>query len=104
MFAIVSYKGNQYKVLPDKEIEIALSDDLVEGKDLIFSDVLLIDDDKTVKVGTPFVEGASVTATVLSTTRGEKLTGIKFKAKKHYQRNLGHRQDYTLVKISSIKA
>jgi large subunit ribosomal protein L21 len=101
MFAVVSYKGNQYKVEPEKEYSIALADLEAESK-FTFDEVLLVDDGKKIEVGTPFVKGAKVEAVVVGLLHDKKVTGIKFKAKKRYKRNLGHRQDYTVVKISSI--
>jgi len=101
MFAIVSYKGKQYKVQEEKEYKI----DLIEqsdDKNIIFSDILLIDDGKDVKVGTPFIAGASVNGEIIKDIKDDKVTGIKFHAKKHYKRNLGHRQQYTIVAIKKI--
>jgi large subunit ribosomal protein L21 len=102
MFAVVSYKGNQYKVEPDKTYKFDLFDH-VDEKKIVFSEILLVDDGKNVKVGTPNVEGASVEAEIIEDMKDKKVTATKFKAKKHYKRNLGHRQDYTLVKILGIK-
>ena len=102
MFAVISYNGNQYKVTPDKECRIDLISD-TEEKTLKFTDVLLISDDKKTTVGTPTIKGAEVEAEIIGLTRGEKLFGIKFRPKKRYKRNLGHKQDYTLIKILSIK-
>jgi large subunit ribosomal protein L21 len=101
MYAIISHNGTQYRVEPEKEYKIDLV--ATDEKKITFSSVLLVADDKETKIGTPYVEGASVEAEVLGLARGPKLTAIKFKPKKHYKRNLGHRQDYTLVKVSAIK-
>ena len=100
MFAVINHRGNQHRVVAGKEYKIDLIE--TDEKTITFSEILLLDTDKEVKVGTPYVEGASVTAEILGLARGEKLTAIKFRPKKRYQRNLGHRQDYTLVKITSI--
>lgn len=102
MFAIVSYNKKQYKVEPEKEYKIALLDE-ESKKNFVFSEVMLVDDGKSVKVGEPFVDGASVEAEIVGDIKDDKVTGIKFHAKKHYKRNLGHRQDYTVVKIKQIK-
>jgi len=103
MFAVISFNGNQYKVAPNKELKIDLIPD-TEEKTIKFNDVLLINDDQNkVVVGEPTIKGALVEAEIVGTVRGEKLTGIKFRPKKRYKRNLGHKQDYTLVKILSIK-
>lgn len=100
MFAVIDHKGNQYKVEAGREYKIDLLD--TEDKEITFSNVLLVSDDKETKVGAPYVAGITVLAENLGLARGEKITGIKFHAKKRYKRNLGHKQDYTLVKILSI--
>lgn len=102
MFAVVSYKGNQYKIEPEKEYKI----DLIEPdkKTIIFDNVLLLDDGKEIKVGTPSVTGAKVEAEVLSTLNDKKVSVVKFHSKKRYKKLGGHRQQYTIVKITSIKA
>lgn len=100
MFAVVSHKGNQYQVEAGKEYNFDLFD--TDEKEVTFSEVLLVSDDKEVKVGTPKVDGASVVAQVLGVARGEKQTAMKFRPKKRYQRHLGHKQDFTRIKILSI--
>ncbi len=102
MFAVVELKGNQYKLEPDKEYKIDLMSE-TEDKTFKFTEVLLVSDDKKVTVGTPTVKGAEVEVELLGLTRGKKVEGIKFRPKKHYQRNLGHKQNYTLIKVLSIK-
>jgi len=102
MFAVIKHNGNQYKVMPDKECRIDFISDTQE-KTIKFTEVLLISDEKKSTIGTPTISGAEVDAEIIGTVRGEKLTGIKFRPKKRYKRNLGHKQDYTLVKILSIK-
>ena len=101
MFAVVSLNGNQYKVSPEKEYDIALMGETEETK-LTFGEVLLVSDDKKVTIGTPFIKDAKVEAEILGETVGKKVEAIKFKAKKRYKRNLGHKQHYTRVKILSI--
>ena len=101
MFAVVSYNGKQYKVAEGKTYKIDLLEHS-EDKKISFSDVLLIEDEK-ILVGTPLVEGAKVEAEIIEDIKDDKVSGIKFHAKKRYKRNLGHRQQYTLVKITKIK-
>jgi len=101
MFAVVSLNGNQYKVTPEKEYNIALMAETEETK-LTFTEVLLVSDDKKVTVGTPLIKDAKVEAEILGESTGEKLESVKFKAKKRYKRNLGHKQHYTRIKILSI--
>lgn len=104
MLAVILHNGNQYEVVPGKEYNFDLMDDLTEGqKEIVFSEIMLVADDKDkTTVGSPIVAGASVTAEIVGTVRGEKTTGIKFHAKKHYMRTLGHREDYTRIKVLSI--
>jgi large subunit ribosomal protein L21 len=101
MFAIVSYKEKQYKVEAGKEYNFDLIDQT--DKEIVFSKVLLVNDGKNVKVGDPDVEGASVEGEIVKNIKDEKVSGVKFHAKKHYKRNLGHRQQYSVVKIKQIK-
>jgi len=103
MFAVISHKGNQYKVEKDKEYKIALME-TGDEKEITFAEVLLIGDEKETKIGTPTVSGAKVIAEIVGEARGKKVTGIKFKPKKKYQRNLGSKPTYTVVRISSIES
>jgi large subunit ribosomal protein L21 len=104
MFAVISHNKNQYRVEVGKEYKIDFPTDKTDEKKIKFEEVLLVDNDKEVKVGTPTVAGASVEADFLGFVRGEKVEGIKFKAKKRYMRTLGHKQTYGLIKITSINA
>ena len=100
MFAVISFKGKQYKVIEGQECRV----DLIEGDDkkIVFDDILLLSDDKSTTVGTPKV-AATVEAEVLGETKGKKLSFLKFHSKKRYKRNLGHTERYTLVRITKIK-
>jgi large subunit ribosomal protein L21 len=102
MFAIVSYKGKQYRVEEGKEYKIDLIDQ-EDDKEIVFSNILLVDDGKDVKVGNPYIAGATVSGEIVKDIKDDKVSGIKFHAKKHYKRNLGHRQQYTIVAIKKIK-
>lgn len=103
MLAIIVHKNNQYKVEEDKEYNFDLFEES-EGKKVIFDHVLLIDDGKSVKIGTPEIKGASVEGEIVGDVKGKKISSIKFHAKKRYKRTLGHSQKYTRVKISQIKS
>jgi len=103
MFAIISYKGNQYKVEEGGQYKIALvSEEDKKAAKLLFNDVLLISDDGKNIIGTPNIENASVQSEILGEVRDAKVTTLKFHAKKRYQRNIGHKQKKTLIKISKI--
>lgn len=77
--------------------------DLAPGQSLEFSDVLLLVDDSGVHAGTPFVAGTVVSATVQEHGRGEKIRVIKFRRRKNYRRQIGHRQPYTRLQITGIR-
>lgn len=100
MFAIMQTGGKQYRV---NEGDVLRLEKLAvdEGATLELP-VLLLGGDE-VKVGQPLVEGASVTAEVLSHGRGDKIHIYKFKAKANYRRHRGHRQPYTEVRITKIQ-
>ena len=93
--------GKQYAVEPGKKIKIEklLAD---EGKEVVFDQVLLVQDKDKVEVGNPLVEGAKVTGKVLKHDRGKKVVVFKFKAKKRQKTKRGHRQNYTEVEITEV--
>jgi len=103
MFAVISHKGNQYKVLPNKEYQIDLLELNPDEKKINFSEVLLINDGKKVVIGNPFIEGASVEAEFVKNISDDKVEVFKFHSKKRYKRTHGHRQKYSIVKILNIK-
>ncbi len=100
-YAIIQTGGKQYKVSDGDVIEV---ERLTTEKDQIvsFKEVLLYTDDGVAKVGTPFVDGISVGATVVDQFRGDKIRVSKFKAKARYRRVTGHRQNLTRLKIGMI--
>ena len=102
MYAIVEIAGQQFKVEAGMEIFVQrLAAE--KGAEVEFDKVLLVDEDGTVKVGAPYVEGAVVKATVLDDTcRGKKVIVFKKKRRKGYQKLTGHRQDLTKIRINEI--
>ncbi|MFA6963571.1 MAG: 50S ribosomal protein L21 [Patescibacteria group bacterium] len=102
MFAVISYNGNQYKFEENKEYNIALIE--TSEKDIVFDDVLLVSTEKEILVGEPNVKGASVKAEIIGLARGKKLTAMKFKAKARVKKTLGHKQDYTRIKVITINS
>ena len=104
MIAVITTGGKQYVVKEGDEIKVEKLA-LEEGKTIDFDVMLAADEEgKDVKVGTPNVEGAKVSATVLEQGRSKKLTVIKFKSKSRYRRKYGHRQPFTKLKIEKISA
>ena len=103
MYAVVTTGGKQYRVEAGSELTIErLAADA--GTSVTFDRVLLVGDGETVTVGTPVVDGASVSATVLGEALGPKLVIFKFKQKVKYRRTTGHRQHMTRVRIDEISA
>ena len=102
MFAIIESGGKQVKVEEGQTIWVEKLD-VNEGDSFTFDQVLFVGGD-SVKVGSPVVEGASVTAKVEKQGRGKKITVFKYKAKKNYKRKQGHRQPYTKLTIEKINA
>ncbi|HAC89308.1 MAG TPA: 50S ribosomal protein L21 [Planctomycetaceae bacterium] len=102
MYAIVLDGARQLKVQPGQRIDIDLRSTLNEGDTFEFSSVLAIGGDEGLKLGTPQIAGAKVTAKVLGTEKGDKLYIQKFQRRKNYKRRTGHRQQYTRVEITEI--
>lgn len=102
MYAIIETGGKQYKVEVGQEIYVEKLD--VEPNETVTFDKVLFVGGETVKVGTPTVEGATVTAKVVKNGRGKKIIVFKYKPKKNYRRKQGHRQPYTKLVIESINA
>lgn len=102
MYAIIATGGKQYKV---EEGDIIRVEKLQaeEGKEFTFDSVLAVNDG-TLKVGTPNVEGATVTASVIGNGKAKKVVVYKYKRKSGYHKKNGHRQAYTEVKIEKINA
>lgn len=101
MFAIVSIGNKQFKV----QVKDIIVVDKLEGKvgdSLDFSDVLLVSDEKTVKVGKPNVKGAKVSAKILAQEKGEKIDIHRFKSKVRYRRARGFRSQLTRLEITHV--
>ncbi|MBP2015013.1 50S ribosomal protein L21 [Anaerococcus degeneri] len=101
MYAIIKTGGKQYKVSEGDLVRVEkLAYEVGETVD--FDQVLLVSNDGELKVGSPIVEGAKVSATVEDQNKDKKIVVYKYKPKKQYRKKHGHRQPYTLVKINSI--
>ena len=103
MYAIVKTGGHQYRVAIGDTIEVERLEANI-GDTVELGEVLLLQNDNGVQVGTPLVSGARVVATVVRQHRGEKLIIFKFKAKKRYRRKTGHRQNLTMLAIKDISS
>ncbi len=100
MYAIIKTGGKQYRVQQDDEFRVEKLDAKV-GDTVVFDEVVAVGGD-TLVVGTPLVEGCAVQAEVLEQGKADKVIIYKYKAKKDYRRKNGHRQPYTLVKVTGI--
>ena len=102
MYAIVNIAGKQYKVAEGDHLKVARLSDKI-GDKVDFTDVLLTDDGKNVKIGSPAIKGAIVTAEVLEHGRHRKILVYKKKRRKGYQRKNGHKQDFSAIKVNKIQ-
>jgi len=102
MYAIVDIAGKQYKAEKDKFLYAPLMDE-EEGAKIDFNKVLLVDNDGKIKVGSPTVKGAKVSAKVLEHVKGDKVIVFKKKRRKGYRVKNGHRQQFSKVLIEDIK-
>lgn len=98
---VIKTGGKQYLVSEGDKLEVETLD-ADPGDKVEFAEVLLLRDGDKVEVGTPLIEGTKVTATVLEHGRGKKIRIIKFKRRKHYRRQMGHRQNFTRVEITGV--
>ena len=101
MFAVIKTGGKQYRVAAEDTITVAkLTGE--PGQSVTFDQVLMLSNDNGVEVGAPLVSGVTVTATVVEHTRGEKVIAFKKRRRQNSRRKRGHRQDYTVVRITEI--
>ncbi|MBL7925394.1 MAG: 50S ribosomal protein L21 [Bacteroidia bacterium] len=101
MYAIVNIAGQQFKVQNNQSLFVHRLD-AAAGANVEFNEVLLVDNDGSVKVGAPTVSGAKVIAKVLNHAKGDKVLVFKKKRRKGYQKLNGHRQQFTKIQIESI--
>ena len=102
MYAIIETGGKQYKVNVDDVFNVEKLDKN-EGETVVFDRVKVISTAEGLKVGSPIVEGAKVTAEVLKNAKYKKIYVMKYKSKKNEKKKIGHRQPYTKVQILSIE-
>ena len=101
-YAVFKTGGKQYRVKPGDTLDVELLPDEVDSV-AEFGEVLALSDGGEVTIGAPLVEGAKVTAQVLSHYKDRKLMVFKYKAKHRYRRKRGHRQTYTRLRIRDIE-
>jgi len=103
MYAVVKIKGQQFRVEPGNKLQVPLMD-AEAGSSVTFDEVLMLSDGEDIKIGSPNLEGATVTAEVLGHGRSRKIVVFKKKRRKNYRRKKGHRQPFTEVTIQGINA
>lgn len=102
MYAIIQDGGHQYRVEPGQRVQLQLRT-AEAGQTLTLNQVCLVGGDGEPRIGTPYVEGATVEAKVVNALhKGKKIHVSNFKRRKNYHRKLGHRQRYTEVEITGI--
>ena len=103
MIAIVNIAGQQFKVTEGQELFVHQLE-AAAGSSVSFDQVMMIDNNGSIAVGTPVLSNATVNATVIGNQKGDKVIVFKKKRRKGYQKKNGHRQSFTKIKIESITA
>ena len=103
MYAVIKTGGKQYRVTVGEKLKVEQIPADV-GSQITLDQVFMVGEGESVKIGTPVVAGATVTATVLSHGRHDKVKIFKMRRRKHYQKHQGHRQNYTELRIEAISA
>lgn len=101
MYAIVDIRGKQFQVQSDARIKVPLIDQEI-GSSVEFDRVLMVVDDKETRVGTPVLDGATISAEIEAHGRFDKVINFVKKRRKGYSRKKGHRQDYTLIHVKKL--
>ena len=103
LYAVIKTGGKQYRVVAGEKLKIEQIPADV-GAEITIDQILMVGEGESVKIGAPLVVGASVTATVISQGRHDKIKIFKMRRRKHYQKHQGHRQNYTEIRIDGIAA
>ena len=101
MYAVIKTGGKQYRVAAGDKLRVETLD-ADEGATVNIDQVLMVGDGESINVGSPVSSGASVEANVLTHGRHKKIDVIKFRRRKHYRRQMGHRQNFTQIEITAI--
>ncbi len=103
MFAIIETGGKQYRVSEGKKLKVEKLN-AEEGATFVFDKVLLVNDEKNAKIGTPYIDGAKVEAKVLEQGRAKKVIVFRYHPKTRYRKKKGHRQPFTQLEITKINS
>ena len=101
MYAVIQTGGKQYRVQEGDTIYVEKLE-VTQGDEINFDKVLLVSGDGETKVGKPYIDGVTVTGSVLGQGKAKKIIVFKYKAKKDYRKKQGHRQPYTKIQIGKI--
>lgn len=102
MYALVVTGGKQYKVTKGATLKIeSLPGDI--GSNIEFDKILMIANGDNINIGTPFIKNAKITGEIIAHGKKDKVQIIKFRRRKHHLKHMGHRQNYTQVKITNIE-
>ena len=102
MYAVFSTGGKQYRAVPGEVVRVeSIAADV--DSEIKLDQVHMVGDGDKITIGGPFIQGATVTAKIRAHGRGEKIRIIKFRRRKHYRKETGHRQNYTEIEILGIK-
>ncbi|HSW69429.1 MAG TPA: 50S ribosomal protein L21 [Gammaproteobacteria bacterium] len=101
MYAVITSGGKQFRVSEGQTLKVAkIAADV--GSTIDIDQVLMLVNGDDIKVGAPFLKGSKVAASIVSHGRHKKIHIVKFKRRKHHHKQMGHRQDYTEIKITQI--
>jgi len=103
MFAVVRIKGKQFKVSENSIINAPLMDDIQEGKEIIIDEVLAVEKDGKMQIGSPSLENVEVTAKVIGMNKGPKVSVFRKKRRTGYKKKTGFRAKFTQLKVVDIK-
>ncbi len=103
MYAVIESGGKQHRVVEGEILNVELLE-AAAGDKLDFNEVLMVGSGADVKVGAPYVAGGKVSAEVVGHGRADKIRVIKFRRRKHFRKQMGHRQWFTQIKITAISA
>ncbi|MGL9733806.1 MAG: 50S ribosomal protein L21 [Symbiopectobacterium sp.] len=103
MYAVFQSGGKQHRVSEGQIVRLEKLD-IAIGEFIEFEQVMMVANGEEIKIGVPFVDGGKIKGEVVTHYRGEKVTIVKFRRRKHYRKQAGHRQWFTDVKITGISA
>ncbi len=101
MYAVITSGGKQFRVVEGQTLKVAKMAAEV-GSNVDLDKVLMLVNGDDIKVGAPYLEGSKVAASIVSHGRHKKILVVKFRRRKHHRKQMGHRQDYTEIKITQI--